>query len=294
MATTVAQAFAEFASKIAPTNNQWDVVRGRRSAVESYLRTRFGPASNMPLQHVQLIGSAERGTLIRPVDDVDVFAVFDDRQVWPHYQSNSQQLLYRVKDALADYRVETAGARGQAVRLFYTPGPHIDITPAFPWFTVLGVQTGYVIPSGNGSWTQTDPYEHDSFMAFRDEQLDGHLKPLVRMLKRWNREHSSRLGSFHLEVITQAVFQSMNGDMPHAVELFFEYASARLHTPDPAGYGGDLAVVLTPVQEQAVDQSFATARDHVYRARTAQASGNVAEALRQWRIVFGNEFPAYG
>jgi hypothetical protein len=32
----------------------------------------------------------------------------------------------------------------------------------------------------------------------------------------------------------------------------------------------------------------------VQRARTAEAQGNPAEAMRQWRIVFGNEFPSYG
>jgi Second Messenger Oligonucleotide or Dinucleotide Synthetase domain len=294
LAISVAQAFVEFADKLRPTPAQETIIAHRRRAVEGFLIATYGPTSLMPLQHTRVIGSAARGTLIRPIDDVDLFCVFDDSQVWSQYQANSQHLLYRVREALTNYRVETVGSRGQAVRLFYTDGPHVDITPAFPVMSIFGVQTGFYIPRGDGGWQQTDPYEQHDFMARRNQDLSGYLKRLVRMLKRWNRVHSSRLKSFHLEVMTQAIFSSLGSNSREAVEMFFNHAASYLHVNDPAGYGGDLGSSLAFAQKQAITQSFATAAGQAKRARAAEAQGAVVEALRQWRVVFGNDFPSYG
>lgn len=194
-------------------------------------------------------------------------------------------------EALTGYRVQTVGSRGQAVRLFYTPGPAVDITPAFPVIGVLGITQGYYIPRGDGGWQQTDPYVHHDFMATRNQELGGYLKPLIRLFKRWNRVHSSRLSSFHLEMVVQATFGTLGSNSRDAVRVFFENAATFLHVKDPASYSGDLAGGLTWQQEEAIKQSFATAAGHAQRAQTAEAQGNTTEACRQWRIIFGNEFP---
>ena len=294
MALTVPKAFNEFAAIIKPTASQEQTITTRRTAVRGFLLEKYYAGSVMPLIETKVIGSAGRKTLIRPVEDIDVFCVFDDSKVWSTYKPNSQQLLYRVREALDGYSVKTVGSRGQAVRLFYSNGPNVDITPAFRVFNFFGTQTGYYIPRGDGGWQQTDPREHGTFMAARNETLGYHLKPLVRLLKRWNRAHGSRLSSFHLEVIAQASFKSLGGNSRAAMRVFFEYAGSHLHVSDPAGYSGDLSASLSRNQLGAIRQSFAYALDHVGRAQAAESQGDVREALRQWRIVFGDEFPSYG
>jgi len=293
VATTVPKAFDEFDATIKPTAAQDEEIASRRKAVSGFLLARYGANSNMPLLETKVIGSAGRKTLIRPVEDIDLFCVFDDSQVWSSYKQNSQELLYRVREALTGYRVQTVGGRGQAVRLFYTKGPNVDITPAFRFYDIFGTQRGYVIPRGDKRWQQTDPYVHATFMARRNEELGYHLKPLVRKLKRWNRAHSSRLGSFHLELIVQAVFSSLGNNSRDATRVFFENAHAYLRVEDPAGYSGDLAGGLTSDQLTAIKQSFVRGVDHTQRAQTAEAEGKTSEAMRQWRIVFGDEFPSY-
>jgi len=99
MATTVAKAFNEFAEKLKPTVVQETTLSERRTRVEGFLKAKYGAGTNMPLQHVRIIGSAGRKTLIRPVDDLDVFAVFDDSHVWATYQFDSKQLIYRTRGA---------------------------------------------------------------------------------------------------------------------------------------------------------------------------------------------------
>jgi len=287
MATTVDQAFAEFAAKITPTPVQDNVMAARSGAVRGFLDETFGSSSNMPILSTRIIGSASRKTLIRPVEDVDILAVFTHGQVWSQYQGNSQTFLYRVTDALSKYRVEVVGARGQVVRLFYDAPPHVEIAPVFRM-----TAGGYVLPSGTGGWLATDPVAHETFMNQREQALGGHLRPLVRMLKRWNRVHSGRLKSFHLEVMTQAVFKTLGADRPGAVAMFFETAGNFLHVNDPAGHSGDLAARLSALQELAVKESFRLGREHAGRAIDYASRGNLSTALDQWRIVFGDEFPA--
>jgi len=293
MALTVSQAFVEFAAAIQPTASQEETIARRRSSVEGFLVAKYPSSSSMPLTHVRTIGSAARKTLIRPVDDVDVFAVFDDSQVWSSYKYDSKQLLYRVREALTGHNVKTVGSRGQAVRLFPADGLNVDITPAFPNFGIFG-QDGYVIPKGDGGWQQTDPYKHHDFMAERNQALSGYLKPLVRLLKRWNNSHSSRIKGFHLELIAQASFTSLDSSMRQNVGIFFEYAGYHLHVQDPAGYSGDMASGWSWQKEQDVRQSFTAALTQVQRAQGAEAAGNPAESMRQWQLVFGTAFPSYG
>ncbi len=289
MALSVTQAFSEFDAKIRPTTAQMQTIAGRRENVHGYLAQSFGAGSNMPLLRTKVIGSASRNTIIRPIDDVDVMAVFDHRQVWAAYQYDSRKFLYRVRDGLAGYLVEVVGARGQAVRLFYKQTPHVDIAPVF-----VRSGGGYLLPAGDGTWIATDPDAHNDFLNRRNQELGSHLKALTRMLKRWNRVHSNRLRAFHLEMIVQAAFRSLNGQMAEATTIFFQYAPQHLHVGDPAGHSGDLAARLTWSQEQAVLQSFAMALDHSRRALDANNRRNPAEAMRQWRIVYGDEFPTYG
>ena len=83
MALTTAQAFAEFIDALSPTEPQRAGISAKRNATEDYLRAAFPGSSDMPIHRVILIGSAGRGTIVRPVDDIDVMAEFTNKaNVW--------------------------------------------------------------------------------------------------------------------------------------------------------------------------------------------------------------------
>ncbi|HYI98515.1 MAG TPA: hypothetical protein VEX36_02395 [Thermoleophilaceae bacterium] len=291
MALTTAKAFNEFKAKLLLTTAHKDTVKGRQTTTEGYLRDSFPSSSDLPLRSTYLMGSAGRDTIIRPLDDVDILAVFNNKDdIFDRlYRYDSKKFLYRVRDALNDYRVEVVGARGQAVRLFYKSAPHVDIAPVFAWSG-----GGYALPNGSGGWLTTDPYAHHNWITQRQQVLSYRLKPMVRMLKRWNNVHSKYLKGFHLEVLVATVFSSLGGDSRDACEKFFQWAPNSLTVNDPAGHGGDLSAYLTWTTRSTVLSNLESARQRAAKANAAEASGDHAEAIRLWRIVFGNEFPTYG
>jgi hypothetical protein len=290
MALRSSAAFEEFKTKIALTPLQAATAQARKGIVDKYLTGPFSGVSNMQLLRTKVIGSAGRGTMIRPPDDVDLLAVFAPSQVWPTYQFNSGTFITRVRNALSVHtRVEQVGTRGQAVRLFYSNGAEVDVAPVFPRHG-----GGFLLPDGAGDWLATDPEQHENWSAQRNRELDNRMKPLVRMIKAWNRAHSTRLKGFHLEVMVGSVFSALSNNSRENTQMFFEHAGSLLRINDPAGHGGDLASYLTANQEAAVRNSFILAAVRARSARSAEARGNPQEAFRLWRLIYGNEFPAYG
>ena len=175
------------------------------------------------------------------------------------------------------------------MRLFYQSAPNVDIAPVSNWSG-----GGFALPNGKGGWLRTNPDFHASYVARRDKELNYKLKPLVLMLKRWNNVHSKHLKSFHLEVIASTVFSSLGNDSRDSCEKFFAWAQNSLAVQDPAGHSGDLSIYLNPSSRQSVIQNLEAARVRAAAANLAARNGNHRESIRLWRIVFGDEFPAYG
>jgi hypothetical protein len=290
---TVSEGWKIFTARITPPAEDRAAMGERRERAHEALVRAFAH-SNMPLVRTELVGSAGRGTIVRPLNDVDVFAVFDDATVWRAYRSDSKKLLYRVRDALNEKYNVKVGARGRSVRLFFKELPNVEIVPAF------AVNTGgYVIPGATArwpwdtTWQKTDPYVHESFFAKRDQELSLRLKPLVRVLKCWNITHGKPLSSFHLELVAQAVFSDLGTSQRLDVHQFFEWAPEQIHVQDPAGYSGDLARNITWLGLQDLKNSLKSGYEQSGRALEAERKRNHKSALGLWRAVLGSEFPAF-
>jgi Second Messenger Oligonucleotide or Dinucleotide Synthetase domain len=287
---TTAQAFDQFAKRIQPTATQRLQIKRRFERANEYLQGIFTSDSALALRDAIPMGSAARETAIRPITDIDLLAVFANKDnVFERYRRDSQTFLYRIRQAIKDKtQIRQVGSRGQAVRLFYTDGLHVDIAPVF-----RRAEGGYRLPSGDGSWLATDPPKQTQWINQRDRDLNNLLKRRVRFLKRWNNEHSQRLGSWHLEVMVARMYSGMSRDSREVIEKFFEWAPGYLTALDPDGYGGDLSTGLTWNVRQAVRESFARAHDQAQRANAAEQRGNNKEAIRLWTVILGDEFPAY-
>ncbi len=289
MALTTYEAFEQFMSDITITEYQkTSIVEGRRKSVIENLTATFPAASDMPFHQGSLMGSASKGTIVRPLDDIDVLAVFsNEKNAWDRYRNDSQAFLYRIKRAYDGVETVQVGARGQAVRVFFKTGGHVDVAPVFIKSTDV-----YLLPSGDGSWIPTSPFIANKWFADKNAELSYNLAPLVRLLKKWNVAHSKRLRSFHLETMAGHTFSSLNSNRRTGLQKLFEWASGHLDVNDPGGQSGPLSGYLTWNARGEVTRSFEVAADRATKAIAAEDCGDHEEAKRLWRIVLGSSFPS--
>lgn len=274
MPLTVAQAFSRFLGEITATKHQAPVlIPARIKSVNEDLGSAFPTTSDLPFTDTILMGSASRATVIRPIDDVDVLAIFsNENDAWSRYKNDSQSFIYRIRNAYDGYKVQQVGTRGQAVRVFCESGGHVYGAPVF--------STGnnvYQLPNGTGGWLSTSPTLANSWFSTRDRELGNNLAPLVRLLKRWNRAHSKRLRSFHVKTVVGSAFDSLNGNYRDALQKFFEWAPCNLGVSDPGGHGGRLDSYLTLVDALLVSQALSSAAERAKLANEAEARGNHEE-----------------
>lgn len=233
------------------------------------------------------MGSAAKSTIVRPIDDIDVLAIFSNaNNAWGRYQQDSKSFLYRIRSAYNGLETAQVGARGQAVRVFFQNGGHVDVAPVFSYGSDV-----YGLPNGSGGWISTAPIVANSWFAKRNAELGYNLAPLVRILKKWNSSHSKRLQSFHLEVIAAHTFATLGIGRQNSLAKFFDWAPSHLDVSDPGGQSGNLSGYLSWTDRQAVLQSFTAASGRASDALTAESRGDHIKAKRLWRIVLGSNFP---
>ncbi|MHB8636730.1 MAG: SMODS domain-containing nucleotidyltransferase [Fimbriimonadaceae bacterium] len=288
MSLTTNQAFAKFLEDISATDYQKNTtIPARKKTAIKTLEEAFPDTSDLPFWNAHLIGSAAKNTIIRPIDDVDVLAVFSNKKkAWDKYWNDSKSFLYRIRRAYDGISVQQVGARGQAVRVFFNQGGHVDVAPVF-----LRDGDVYHLPAGDGTWILTAPLKATAWFLDRHRVLSYNLSPLVRLLKKWNKAHSKRLRSFHLETMVATIFSSLNSNRQDAIWKFFQWAPQYLDVMDPGGQSGVLSSYLSSTARVDVVASFASAATRAENAIKAENGLDHEEAKRLWNIMFGGDFP---
>lgn len=184
--------------------------RGCEGRADERLTEKFPSTSDLPFSQTHLMGSSAKNTITRPFDDVDVLAVFSNAKgAWSTYQWDSKSFIYRIRSAHSGVSIQQVGTRGQAVRVFCNSGGHVDVAPVFD------AGNGVYKPSaGDGTWINTAPLVGTSWYAERNRGLSYHLSPVVRLLKAWNRAHSMRFRSFHLETLAASGVHQRGRQLP--------------------------------------------------------------------------------
>ncbi|CAL9642033.1 hypothetical protein SUDANB95_06343 [Actinosynnema sp. ALI-1.44] len=286
---TTAQAFADFLEKLTPTDYHMNtMVPARKKSVEDKLSENFPPTHDMPFSEAYLIGSAAKKTALRPVEDTDLIAIFsNENDAYSTYRYDSQKFLYKIRNAYQGTQIQQVGARGQAVRVFYETGGYVDIAPVFD-----AGNGDYLLPAGDGSWIYTSPFKANAWFRDRNAELSYNLPPLVRLLKKWNKAHSKRLTSFHLETVVASCFSKLSSNHRSNLADFFRWAANHLDVQDPGGHSGYLSSYLGWSSRDEVTRSFSTALTRAELALEKESEGDHTEAKRQWGIILGEGFPS--
>lgn len=284
MTSSIAEAFRQFRSNLEITTLQESTTSTRQQNV------RDAVASDFVVLETFLTGSYRRNTMIAPLSqaDIDVFVVLDPKY---YARDNQASLLEAIKTTLRKRYPETPRIKpdGQAVTITFADFK-VDVVPGFH-----RKGGGYLIPDARKRrWIETDPKRHVELWTASNKEHDGHLVPLIKMMKCWNRTNGELFSSFHLEVL---ILQSLNGvkitDFPSGVRWLLDNMRGRVWTKiaDPAGYGDDVAPNLTRVEADRMIAAMTRSLRSAVAAETYGNLGYVRTAIDEWKNVFGGYFP---
>lgn len=293
MAKTILESFKTFKVNVEITNLQTETVSTRQQNVREAVRNGLDVLDSF------LTGSYSRHTLIAPLKqaDIDVMVILDSKYFHHYNNKNGGQagLLDLLKRVLKKTYPTTPdiSRNGQAVTIQFTDFA-VDVVPAFN-----RQGGGYLIPNSiTQSWLSTDPKQHVQIWSTANQTHAGNFVPLLKMLKAWNLSTNSFLRSFHLETMGLQILNNVTiSDFPSGSRYVFdkgrEYVTKK--NPDPAGYGDDVGAYLnTDDKIKDAVSRFETAYTRAIKAEDLAKRGQISEAVKMWRMVFGDYFPAYG
>lgn len=196
----VRRRFTQFDANLALTPAQRQDGFTKRNGVVSSLNRHYYESLSTT-DNSFLIGSWGKGTATRPPRDVDIYFVLPV-SVYYRFQSyvgNRQSaLLQEVKTVLAATYPDTDMRGDGQVILVRFGSYNVEVVPAFL------LQNGrYCIcdTHNRGSYKQTDPWAELHHIDATDQANNRNLRPLIRMLKAWQRNCSVPLKSFQLELL---------------------------------------------------------------------------------------------
>lgn len=273
-----------------------------------------------------LSGSYARGTKIFPLDDIDVMIVMDGTGLFPikngaiwqadirgsGFRDNpilnyigennllsSQAALRLFQDALSQsYHSSKVSKDGQAINVWFDAyGLGIDVVPCFHVVPRDGTRDVYYIPNGqaDGQWMITNPKIDQEISDTLHNQHNEKLKPVVRLLKLWNRNHNAEaVRSYHLEAICWYIFNQYPekiNDYEGAIRYFFENSLSYFegNCSDPTQLGAPIDSYLSPVFRSATIEKNKEAQA-VLRQASMHGFFDKNQEIKCWQRLFGNGF----
>lgn len=293
MATTIKQAFSEYQSNLEITDRQVGLVSARRKNVVLAIQKKL----SLHPDESKLIGSYDRQTLIRYLSegDVDIMVIlhYGNNKGWDNSEGTIKA-LDRFKAILDEEYPDTKKHRDQNCISMRFSEFILDIVPAF------SIEGGYFkIPDSiRKQWVPTNPIKFAEKITAVNKNMDGTFVPLIKMVKGWNRNVGWPIQSFHLECIMYNRYSSYTQSYTYSsmLKYFFDnlpgYLSGSSYDPvmgDRVDTYLDNAAVKTK-RQIAIEKAQAASAI----ATEAYQEKYPSVAIREWKSLFGEFFPAYG
>lgn len=287
MAYTVAASFTQFHDNINLAGDHRQIANTRRDDIVATLSKSF------EILEAFSTGSIPKYTALAQHADLDVMVVL-------HYTKHIKnktptQVLASVRDVLAEWRT---GARrnGQAVTLYYKTWPNVDIVPVARFVDDNGNVVHYEVPNSNTDvWIKSKPKVFAATIESKSSECGSNFRRIIKMMKHWNRTHGDYLTSYHIEVLAIKVFSGNLDDTPWHIHKFFDDARTYLSSSlwYDTGYVDDYLTIFGRAEAlKRFDTAYLTSLTAWHN--TYGTNNNHEEAIRLWKQIFGDSFPAYG
>jgi Second Messenger Oligonucleotide or Dinucleotide Synthetase domain len=287
---TVTEAFNTFKSELELPDSKL----AQASKAQQDIRARV--ANHLYVADSLLTGSYPRHTKIYPLDDIDILLVQNTERVGLSKEGGGpspNQALDDVAEAIGKAYPLTATIKKQSRSInAQIKGLDFgfDIIPAW-----LRNPDGYWIPDTDSNlWIPTNPEWHAQLMTEANTRLQQRLKPIIKMIKHWNRNNYELLRSFHIELICKNIFSAT--DLPNY----------------PVGVATVLAQVGKYVGQKLMDPAYNSCRvdkplsedehnklltrvnydaGNAIEALQLETAGSHAAAIEKWKHIFLQGFP---
>lgn len=290
---TVSQAFDKFKQRLELSATEQADASTRQQRVRSVMNSAFD------VDHDFLTGSYSRHTKTKPLHDVDIFVVMSDDEA-SYREGHPNYVLADVQAALAEeYGQHRVALQRRSVRVDFGVTlvddltgrvMSFDVTPAF------AQDDHYAIPDRTtGDWMPTDPRVHATKATDANAAFDGHWKPAVKMIKKWNDHHEKPIKpSFLIEVMSLELLADWAGSYPRELKAWFATAIDAIDQTwhDPAGLGYPVSdrMAADASQRAVARLALKQAEAACTQALNHDRAGRTGAALETWQGLFGPAF----
>ncbi|SFH70961.1 hypothetical protein SAMN05444062_11183 [Pseudomonas syringae] len=283
---SVAVIFRDFLSNLRITNHITieDRYAGITRSLNKYFRTLDSTANNLQ------VGSYGRWTAIKGVSDLDMLYIMPSSD-WSRYNKEGGQskLLSDTKAAIQERYSTTAVTVDRLVVCVKFQNFNVEVQPVFKQDDG---SFKYPDTYNGGSWKVTKPKEEITATSAVDDDQNGNLRRLCKMLRAWKNKHGVGIGGLLIDTLAHNFLTQTDryADKSFAsydcmVRDFFYYAS---NLPQQERYAA-----LGSRQHVKVKQKFQKPAKRAYELslKAIEAAGKDSEGER-WKKIFGRDFPA--
>jgi len=276
-------------------------------------------------------GSFARRTKKRPLDDIDIMiALSGEGSNYYEYASgvieisvpdsayqlkmlcdngtntlNSRKVINKFKnllDKVPQYEKADIKRNLEAVTLklkSYTW--NFDIVPCFFTKPAYSGKTYYLIPDGQGNWKKTDPRIDRDRVTEVNQNHDGNILNVIRLMKYWNKRPTMpSMGSYLLENMVLDYYSRNNHvkaskyidlELPKLFNYIHNHVFNSVN--DPKLIQGNINNLNTTDKIKISTQAYL---DYLKAsdARKLEDEGKHNLAINKWIEIFGDNFPKYG
>lgn len=267
-------------------------------------------------------GSFERGTKIRPIDDIDIMICIsgEGKRTYTEMGSviyingcnddlsnalmtngtkylNSTKVINRFISKLSelnDYRHAEIHKNHEAATLklkSYTW--NFDIVPCF--YTDCNY---YLIPDGAGNWKKTNPRIDNERTVYTNKQHNGKLLELIRLVKYWNnRRVTLKIGTYLLECMILNIYEKNNSTDKWWIDIEF-YKTLKCLASDILNDVNDPKDIQGNLNYFCWEQRCKIRDDLLKVCKKIEEAIDIEmkdqkDSINKWREILGDDFPKF-
>ncbi len=272
-------------------------ISSRYKTITRRLNTDFWNTTS-ETSHSLYVGSYGRNTATQGFSDLDTIFQLPcfKYQQYNNYSGNGQSaLLQAVRQSIQrTYSTTDIGADGQVVQVPLTDGITFEVVPAF-----VNEGGSFTFPNANagGSWKTTNPRPEIEAIRSRNNDCNGNLIPLCRMMRAWKSQWSVPIGGLLIDTLAyQFIIDWQHKDKSY---IYYDFM-CRDFFEFMAGQNRDQEYWRAPgsgqyVYGKGLFQSKATRCYNLSLEAIAHEMANPKQewsAKQKWMEIFGTSFPS--